>query len=148
MNKKIDQELQEIEQSLAQAKSHAEEQVAIDEYAKLLVDAKLLEHQHEKWAKHAREVFVALEQHNFHQAEVLSENVEYEALALTKHVEDILAEIEHFTEEAVIKIDEEAINLEFIALAAVVASVFVNIISAWMVVKAVQAGLKKAVSSL
>ncbi|WP_019025879.1 methyl-accepting chemotaxis protein [Colwellia piezophila] len=148
LNKKIDNELQAIEHSLVQAKSHAEEQVAIDEYAKLLVDIKLLEHQHENWAKHAQAVFVALELHNFHQAELLSEKVEDEALELTQHVEAVLAEIERFTEEAVIKIDEEAINLEYIALAAVAASVLVNIMSAWLVIKAVQKGLNKAVNSL
>ncbi|ALO35427.1 hypothetical protein CMT41_12395 [Colwellia sp. MT41] len=148
LNKKIAHELKAIEQSLAQAKNHAEEQVDRDEFSQLLTDVKQLERQHKKWSKHAKEVFVALAQHKFHHAELLSETVENEALALTEHVEGVLAEIERFTEEAVIKIDEEAIKLEFIAIAAVVVSVFVNIISAWLVINAVQAGLKKAVHSL
>ncbi|WP_057832038.1 methyl-accepting chemotaxis protein [Colwellia sp. TT2012] len=148
LNKKIEHELKAIEQSLEQAKNHAQEQVDRDEFSKLLTDVKQLERQHEKWAKHAKEVFVALALHKFHHAELLSETVENEALALTEHVEGVLAEIERFTEEAVIKIDEEAIKLEFIAIAAVVVSVFVNIISACLVINAVQAGLKKAVHSL
>lgn len=107
-----------------------------------------IESQHNKWAEYVEDVFVALVNKNFHHAEELSEKVEQEAFTLSKHVEDVLAEIERFTEEAVISIDEEAIALEFIAFYAVVVSVLVNVFSAWLVIKAVQAGLKKAVKSL
>ena len=148
LNDKISSELKAIEYSIEQAKNHAKEQNVINEFVRLLNEVQQIESQHEKWAEHVEEIFVELVNKNFHQAEQLSEKVEQEALILSKHVEDVLAEIERFTEEAVISIDEEAIALEFIAIAAVAVSILVNIVSAWLVITAVQAGLKKAVNSL
>ena len=148
LNNKINSELNAIGNSIEQASKGAKEQVVVDEFVKLSNEIQQIKIQHKKWVEHVEEVFVELVNKNFHHAEELSERVEQEALVLSKHVEDVLAEIERFTEEAVIKIDEEAIALEFIALAAVVASVLVNIVSAFLVIKAVQAGLKKAVNSL
>ncbi|NQY47732.1 MAG: methyl-accepting chemotaxis protein [Colwellia sp.] len=148
LNDKISSELKAIEYSIEQARNHAKEQIVIDEFVQLLNEVQQIESQHNRWAEHVEEIFVELVNKNFHHAEQLSENVEQEALILSKHVEDVLAEIERFTEEAVISIDEEAIALEFIAIAAVAVSILVNIVSAWLVITAVQAGLKKAVNSL
>ncbi len=148
LDKKISSEISEVEQLIEIAKNEAQEKNINAEFELLFSEVKQIESQHEKWAEHAADVFAKLKQHDFHQAIVLSEKVELEATVLTKHVEEVLAEIERFTEESVLGIDKEAITLEYIAISAVIIGVIISILSAWLVISSVQKGLTKAMKSL
>ena len=148
LNVKIEQEIKDVENMLQVAKKNAETQLDIDEFSHLYNEMKQLEDQHHNWYGHVEEVFTNLKAADFHHAEQLSQQVEHEALVLTKHVEDILAELENFTEKAILSIDNEAIELEFIAVAAVVICIIITSFNAWLVIRAVKKGLQKAVSSI
>ena len=148
LSKQISTELNEVEQFISQALLHAQDDIVIAEFNKVNGDIKKIKQQHENWEEHAHKVFVTLVKQDFHQAEEISAQVEREAEQLTGHIESVLHELENFTEQSVLRIDKEAVELEFIAVAVVVVTLAVTIFMSWLVLRAVRVGLKKAVSSL
>lgn len=106
-SQQVSKELKESENLIFEQLKVISEQHMADEFNRLLQQIKELEGQHAAWSKHADEVLSVLENGDVLKAVELSSSVELEANKLEVHIEEVLKQIENFTEQAIIKLNEE-----------------------------------------
>lgn len=106
-SQQVGEELKEAEKLIFEQLKVIDEKDMANEFNRLLQEIKELEGQHVAWSKYANEVLFFLENSNVLEAIELSASVEVEANKLDVHIGEVLKEIENFTQEAIIKLNEE-----------------------------------------
>ncbi|MBW8191124.1 methyl-accepting chemotaxis protein [Neiella marina] len=129
-----------LEQAMAGATSDAEKR----EFNAAFDGLKTIHHHHDTWIKHVDSVFSLLRQQQFGEAEQVALTVEREAKQLTDEVETLLLQIEHFTEAAVLDIEQETASLEQTILSMGIVQTLIAIGLAWLLIRFIAGGLALA----
>ncbi|MGH1404116.1 MAG: methyl-accepting chemotaxis protein [Alphaproteobacteria bacterium] len=101
LGKKVDHELQEVEEKVAHILEIEKDNKAIyDEFSHVLELLKEIEHEHTLFDKYVKEAFHLLENKRLQDALKLAHKIEEEEDKLDKALTDLLFELEGFTQEA------------------------------------------------
>ncbi len=97
---KTGQEINQGEQIISDAIRQAHTAEEKLEFEGLLKQLEKIENEHDEFKEHALQVLQLLRQNKKHEAEGLIEGVEHEGDQVVEHIEKLLNEIEHFTNQA------------------------------------------------
>jgi methyl-accepting chemotaxis protein len=105
-----DEEIQEAEKIAEHAAKNAKSAEARKEFESINEHLKVIDKEHAEYEKHVRQVFALINKGMLHEAEALAEKIEVEEDDLNLELEEFLAQIGKFTEEAALtaKHDEES----------------------------------------
>ncbi|WP_057832627.1 methyl-accepting chemotaxis protein [Colwellia sp. TT2012] len=106
-DQKIKNELNRSEQLLHSFIDNSTESTLITEFKNLLNQMEKIESHHETWSNHAKDILDTLENNQMHQAAELAIIADKESTKLEHEVLKALEEIEKFTENAIISLDDE-----------------------------------------
>ena len=143
---------EEIKQGEALAETvisaaHSEEEKA--EFVAVLGQLEAIEHAHDGYEKHAREVFSAFVAHDKKHALELAHKTEAEEDKLNHQLEALLTEIEVFTETALLRAEEhEKQAIKLMAILAVTATLGGLILTFWVVRSFIVGPLTEVVAAL
>jgi len=106
-NHKVKKEVKKSEQLLRTFIGNSTESTLVAEFKNLLSQMNKIDSHHETWSKHAEEILDALENNQMHQAAELAIIADKESTNLEHEVLAALEDIEKFTENAIINLDNE-----------------------------------------
>lgn len=144
---KVGEQFQNIEQFLSAAalKGSPEEQQMFKQTNTKLGE---LAQRHSQWEAKVQEAFVALNAGNIAQAEAIDETIGAEGQSLSLYADQLLRDIEVFTEEAVHSIEAQAVLLEVIVVAAAFVAALVSIVISRIILARIYDGLNKVSDAL
>ncbi len=128
-----------LDHTLSGTRSHAEAQLLDIEQ-----QLKAIKKHHKVWDDHVQQVFQALRQQSLTHAEQLSEQVEQEAIQLTLEVKKLLTSVEELTEQGVIDIEQETLQLEWATVIVSVICVLISLVASSLIIRQIRDGLAKA----
>ena len=111
---KVDEEIQTGDRMATAAVDKAHSEAEAEEFAHINQALKLIAKEHKDFEQHAHQVFDLLTQGKIFEAEQLTEKIEHEETQLAGELEELLSEIEKFTEASVRRAEKhqrEALNL-------------------------------------
>ena len=132
---KVDKEIREGEELAKKSigKAHTAEERA--EFEKVLAALQKIEREHADFDKHADTIFQLVNQGRTEEAVQLVEGIERESAQLDRELEDLLKEIEGFTQKAALKAEEhERSAFTFMTVLTGVGAVL-GLLFGWLVVK-------------
>ncbi|MCM8855266.1 MAG: methyl-accepting chemotaxis protein [Candidatus Thiodiazotropha sp.] len=100
-SKEIDENIHTGERMVEEAITQVYSEEDAKEFERVDQALKKIGKEHDDFEQHANQVFVLLSQGNIHEAEVFAEKIEHEEKQLATELQDLLSEIEKFTENAV-----------------------------------------------
>ena len=128
-----------LDHTLSSTRSHAKAQLLDIEQ-----QLKAIKKHHKVWDDHVQQVFQALRQQSLIHAEQLSEQVEQEAIQLTLEVKKLLTSVEELTEQGVIDIEQETLQLEWATVIVSVICVLISLVASSLIIRQIRDGLAKA----
>ena len=145
--KKVDSELVEAEHIAQQGLNNAHNEIELAEYSALLKKIKELEVSHSIFDKHVEDIFHLVDAGKLHEASIIAEKVEKEETKLNHAMNELLIEIERFTEEAMQTIEEhEQQAISMMAVVTIVGMIIGTLMSITVITSVVR-GLNKAVAA-
>ena len=103
---------------------------------------------HQAWVDNVNDIFIALEEGRFQNAEELDKVAIEKAISTTKQVEHLLDEIGEFTKEAVSSIEHETASLEKVVFIGALVALIIAIVMSNIILKRIYAGLNKVSEAL
>ena len=103
---------------------------------------------HQAWVDNVNDIFIALEEGRFQNAEELDKVVIEKAISTTTQVEHLLDEIAEFTKDAVSSIEDETASLEKAVFIGALLALIIAIVMSNIILKRIYAGLNKLSEAL
>ncbi len=103
---------------------------------------------HQAWVDNVNDIFIALEEGRFQNAEELDKVVIEKAISTTTQVEHLLDEIAEFTKDAVRSIEDETASLEKAVFIGALLALIIAIVMSNIILKRIYAGLNKLSEAL
>ena len=147
-SRQVSEELKGAEKLIFEQLKVIDEKDMEDEFNHLLKEIKELEEQHGNWSKHTDKVLLFLKNGNVLEAADLSASVEVEANKLESHIEDVLKEIENFTEQAIVKLNEEDQKIFYDGIIFSLVSTIIGVVFSFYNVKSLNKDLGKLTYSV
>jgi len=144
--------VKEIDEALALVSnviSTTQDSEVLNEFKKINQYLKEIELQHNKYEHHVAEIFAALKAHGYsHDIEAVVQSAEHEGDALDKHLQSLLAEVERFTEHALIKAEKHEHDAIVMLGIILTVSVLVGSLFSWFVINAISKSMAKVSNNL
>ncbi|MCP4321152.1 MAG: methyl-accepting chemotaxis protein [Alteromonadales bacterium] len=129
--------------------STTQDSEVLDEFKKIEQNLKQIELQHDQYELHAKEIFSAISNNGYtHAIEVMVEKAEHEGDELDKHLQDLLEEVEGFTEHALIKAEQHEHDATIMLAFILVIAVIVGSIFSWLVISAISKSMSEVSKNL
>ena len=103
---------------------------------------------HQAWVDNVNDIFIALEEGRFQNAEELDKVAIEKAISTTTQVEHLLDEIAEFTKDAVSSIEDETASLEKAVFIGALLALIIAIVMSNIILKRIYAGLNKLSEAL
>ena len=103
---------------------------------------------HQAWVDNVNDIFIALEEGRFQNAEELDKVAIEKAISTTTQVEHLLDEIAEFTKDAVRSIEDETASLEKAVFIGALLALIIAIVMSNIILKRIYAGLNKLSEAL
>lgn len=132
---KVDRELKEGEEFLDFAIEHAVTEKALAEFKKLREKIIVLEVEHKEYDKHALEVLEFLQDGDLQEIDALIEQVHVEEDHLDEELQEILIEIENFTEQSLLAVEAHEDELIQIVIILMIVSIFLGLLISILIVR-------------
>ncbi|MCP5079403.1 MAG: methyl-accepting chemotaxis protein, partial [Psychromonas sp.] len=129
--------------------STTQDSEVLNEFKKIEQNLKEIELQHDQYELHAKEIFSAISNNGYtHAIEVMVEKAEHEGDELDKHLQDLLEEVEGFTEHALIKAEQHEHDATIMLAFILVIAVIVGSIFSWLVISAISKSMSEVSKNL